>query len=355
MTPRRDFDADLIVVGGGPVGLAAAIEGRMAGLDVLIVEPREGSIDKACGEGLMPGALTALGRLGVDPAGHEIAGIAYLDAARIVEHRFGVTPGRGVRRTVLHAAMLQRARDAGARVIRARMVDVDTGPEHASVRVASDGDERELKAPWLIAADGLHSPVRRHLGLERPAQRAALRRFGIRRHYAVTPWTDLVEVHWSGEIEAYVTPVDDETVGVALLGPRHVDLDAALAGLPRLADRLGAAPAVTSPRGAGPLLQRTRARTSGRVLLAGDASGYVDALTGEGLRVGFAQARSAVTAIAAGDAARYERDWRRETRDFRILTSGLVTAARSPLRGRIVPTAVAAPRLFGAIVDRLAR
>jgi flavin-dependent dehydrogenase len=91
------------------------------------------------------------------------------------------------------------------------------------------------------------------------------------------------------------------------------------------------------------------------VLLVGDASGYVDALTGEGLRVGFAQARSAVLAVVAGDPARYEREWRAETRDFRMLTTALVAAARSPLRSRIVPAAAGLPRLFGGIVDRLAR
>jgi len=364
MSPALGFDADLIVVGGGPVGLAAAIEGREAGFDVLIIEPRDGPIDKACGEGLMPGALTALHRLGVDPPGHEIAGIAYLDDTRFVEHRFGENAGRGVRRTVLHAALLERALDAGARVERAKVVGVESEPDRVSVRLAAvststeggDGTRGQLlvSAPWVIAADGLHSPVRRLLDLERPAQRDSRRRYGIRRHYALKPWTDLVEVHWSGEVEAYVTPVDDRTVGVALLGPRRTDLDAALAGIPALTDRLAAAPAVTPLRGAGPLLQRTRSRTAGRVLLVGDASGYVDALTGEGLRVGFAQARSAVAAIVAGQPARYERAWRSETRDFRM-TSGLVAAARSPLRHRIVPAAVAAPRLFGAIVDRLAR
>ena len=81
------------------------VTARASGLDVLVVEPREGPIDKACGEGLMPGALAALSALGVDPAGHELAGIAYLDATRTAEHRFGVRAGRGVRRTVLHAAL----------------------------------------------------------------------------------------------------------------------------------------------------------------------------------------------------------------------------------------------------------
>jgi hypothetical protein len=91
------------------------------------------------------------------------------------------------------------------------------------------------------------------------------------------------------------------------------------------------------------------------VLLAGDASGYVDALTGEGLRLGFAQADAAVRSIVAGDTRGYEREWTRLSRDSRVLTSGLVAAATSPLRPLVVPTAVRAPRLYGAIVERLAR
>jgi flavin-dependent dehydrogenase len=89
------------------------------------------------------------------------------------------------------------------------------------------------------------------------------------------------------------------------------------------------------------------------VLLAGDASGYVDALTGEGMRVGFAQARSAIAAVRAGDTEQYERAWRATTRDFRMLTSALVVAARSRFRPRIVPTAARRPELFGSIVERL--
>src|SRR3546814_17712409 len=108
-------------------------------------------------------------------------------------------------------------------------------------------------------------------------------------------------------------------------------------------------------RGAGPFRQRTRARTAGRVLLVGDASGYVDALTGEGLRVGFAQASAAIGAIVAADPARYEREWRGVTRDFRILTAGLVAWAGSPLRGGTVPAAARAPEPVGAVVERLAR
>ena len=94
---------------------------------------------------------------------------------------------------------------------------------------------------------------------------------------------------------------------------------------------------------------------SGRVLLVGDASGYVDAITGEGLRLGFDQARAAVACVVAERPADYARAWREVTRDFRVLTSGLVRAASSPLRRGIVPTARALPWLYGSVVERFAR
>ncbi|MGH1524707.1 NAD(P)/FAD-dependent oxidoreductase [Leifsonia sp. L25] len=344
--------AGLVVVGGGPIGLACAIEARLAGMEVVVVEPRDDPIDKACGEGLMPGALAALHRIGVDPPGHRLDGIAYLDGSRRVEHRFAERPGRGVRRTVLHRELARRAAELGTPVLRGRVSGLSQRSDGVELSLA--GGET-IDTPWVIAADGLHSPVRRLLGLDGRAQHAVRRRYGLRRHYGVAPWTDLVEVHWSPLVEAYVTPVDDHTVGVAVLGPRPLDQAAAIATIPELADRLKGAEPVTDARGAGPLLQRSRSRASGRVLLAGDASGYVDALTGEGMRVGFAQARAAVAAVRAGNTEQYERAWRATTRDFRMLTTGLVVAARSPFRPRIVPTATARPQLFGAIVERLSR
>jgi flavin-dependent dehydrogenase len=91
------------------------------------------------------------------------------------------------------------------------------------------------------------------------------------------------------------------------------------------------------------------------VLLAGDASGYVDALTAEGIRIGLDQARSAIEAISAGEPTRYEVAWEEVTRDFRQLTGTLVRLAMSPLRGAIVPVSAALPRVYGAAVERIAR
>lgn len=346
MTP----DADVLVVGGGPVGLAAAVEARLAGLTALVVEPRRPPVDKACGEGLMPQAVGALDRLGVRPPGHPLAGIAYVRDALRAEHRFAGDPGRGVRRTVLHGELDRRATELAVARHPAKVVDVDQDRAGVTARCT---DGREVRGRWLLGCDGLHSAVRRLTGLEAPPPRRRVRRFGVRRHYRVAPWTDLVEVHWGRRTEAYVTPVGPDLVGVALLGPSPIDVDDELAAMPRLAEHLEGAPVEAADRGAGPLRQRTRARACDRVLLVGDASGYVDALTGEGLRLGFAQARAAITHLDDPDG--YERAWSAATRDYRLLTSALVAAATSPLRGALVPAAVRLPPVFAAAVERLAR
>jgi flavin-dependent dehydrogenase len=337
---------DVLVVGAGPVGLSAAIEARMRGLTVTVLEQRDGTIDKACGEGLMPGALPLLERLGIDPPGMVLRGIRYRDAARAVEHRFRGTPGRGVRRAVLHRMLAERAAELGVERVRCRV----TSLEQRGDTVIADGFEGR----WLLGCDGLHSTVARRAGLAAPP-RVAARRFGIRRHYEIEPWSDLVEVVYTTDAEFYVTPVGEREVGVAMLGPAGARFDDALAAVPELGSRLAAAAITSSLRGAGPFSTRTRARTSGRIMLVGDAAGYVDAITGEGLRLGFASARAAVDALSVADPAEYERRWRQETRAFRMLTTGVVTWATSPARGLLVPTATGVPWLFGAVVNRLAR
>ena len=344
-------EVDVLVVGGGPVGLATAIEARLLGLTVTIVEPRHGSggggaIDKACGEGLMPGALPALARLGVDPPGFALRGVSYRAAGYRVDHRFAMGEGRGVRRTALHDALAERARSLGVVVVGGKVDAL----EQDSQSVTAGG----IRARYLVAADGLHSTVRRLTGLERPVA-ARGKRYGVRRHFHVEPKTDLIEVYWTPTVEAYVTPVGDGVVGIAMLGRQGLDFEAALAGIPALASLIKGAEPASALRGAGPFRQSTTRRSLGRVLLVGDASGYVDAITGEGIRVGLAQAEAAIASVSRDDPHSYERAWMRRTRDFRVLTAGLVAAANSPLRSAIVPAAVALPRLFGGVVERLAR
>jgi len=337
---------DVLVVGGGPVGLAAAIEARLAGLSVVVVEPREGPIDKACGEGLMPGALPLLDRLGVSPRGFPLRGVTYTDGRRSVSHSFEGGYGLGVRRTTLHSALHDRAVSLGV-AIEARRVE---SVEQTSSSVTAAG----ITASWMLAADGLHSTVAQAVGLHRPTPRAR-RRYGLRRHFRVEPWSDNIEVHFTRLGEVYVTPTADGMVGLAVLARRHTDFEAAVAASPSLAARVVGAEPASELRGAGPFRQRTRGRVAGRVLLVGDASGYVDAITGEGLRLGLDQARAAVAAIAAGRPGEYEREWLRVTRDFRVLTGGLALAASSTLHGAIVPLAARLPGVFGRAVESLAR
>lgn len=337
------MSVDVVVVGGGPVGLASAIEARLAGLTVTLIEPRESSIDKACGEGLMPGALPLLERLGIDPPGMPLRGVSYLAPGRRAEYRFASGEGRGVRRVALHDALSERADRLG--------VDRVVGRVHRFAQDSTGVTVNGIRAGWMFAADGLHSTVRVAAGLDRP--RGGARRYGLRQHFFVAPWSELIEVHWAAHAEVYVTPIAEDTVGVAILGPQRTDFAETVRGIPELSTRLeGAAPA-SSLRGAGPFRQRARRPSVGRVLLVGDASGYVDAITGEGLRLGLDQARLAVQHVT--DGLDYDRAWARSTRDFRRLTSGLVWAATGPLRGAIVPAAAALPRVYGAVVERLAR
>lgn len=347
--------SEVLVVGGGPIGLASAIEARLAGLSVTVIEPRIGVIDKACGESLMPGALPMLQRLGVEPMGVPLRGIAFHggtgDDVWNVEHEFQHGMAMGLRRTVLHAMLTHRAEELG--IVRGYGRLQGLNQDDFAVTAFTDLGEA-IRAKWLLGCDGLRSATARLAGLSASMPRR-VERFGVRRHFSVPHWNDLIEVHYGQEAEVTVVPVAPDLVDVTVLGPRGVSYNSAIRGVPALQERLDEATPVTDARGAGPFPQRTSARTAGRVLLVGDASGYVDALTTEGLRTGFAQARSAIEAVLRGRPNDYERDWHRVTRPVNLITSGLVSLAGSGLRSGIVPTAALAPRIFGAVMERLAR
>lgn len=342
---------DVLVVGGGPVGLVAALHARCAGLGVRVLEPRAEPIDKACGEGLMPTALSELHRLGITVTGRPFDGIRYVDEIKGVAVAASFEPklGLGVRRTVLHETLHLACREAGVLFTQERAADLGWRTDRAAVRTASG---ERFTGRWLLAADGLHSWVRRRLGLQRALRGPA--RFGLRRHVRLRPWASTVDVHWADGAEAYVTPVADDLVGICVLTSERAPFGELLDRFPQLRQRLSCAPFATGVRGAGPLLQRTRARRRGPVLMVGDAGGYVDALTGEGLASGFASARLAVACLVNGSLDDYETLWRRATLSSRAMTRGVLAAASSPsIRRQLVPAAQRFPSVYQAAVRAL--
>lgn len=337
---------DLLVAGGGPAGLATAIYATQAGLEAVVIDRRRGPIDKACGEGMMPHTVGHLRTLGVVPHGKAFHGITYLDATRSVRADFRGGSGVGMRRTALHEALTDAAIAAGVRIIEGNVGEISQ--DETSVSCGG------LQARYLAAADGLHSPIRRGLGLGLPSR--GRRRWGIRRHFDIAPWSDTVQVYWSSETrtEAYVTPVADDCVGVAILSSEQGKFGDHLVEFPRLEERLSGA-SHGSDRAAGPLRQRVRDRVAGRVLLVGDAAGYVDALTGEGLGIAFGGAEVLVQSVLADNPGGYDQSWRQMSRRYRFLTAGLLEASGlKPVRSLIVPAAHALPKAFSGIVNLLA-
>src|SRR5215472_751495 len=225
---------DLLIAGGGPAGLAAAIAARRKGLQVTLVEPTRPPIDKACGEGLMPDALDALARLGVqlEPTdGSPFRGIRFLGHGASVDGRFLNGGGMGVRRTRLHSVLREHAEAEGA-VLRwgSRVTAIEK--RHAFIAC------EPIAFRYLLGADGSSSTIRRWAGLERGSYKGS--RLGFRRQYSIAPWSDCVEVHWGPQCQLYITPIGSDRICIALLTRRtDLRLDQALKFFPEVAARLG--------------------------------------------------------------------------------------------------------------------
>jgi menaquinone-9 beta-reductase len=291
---------DVLIAGGGPAGLAAAIALRQKGLDVLVADPVPPPIDKACGEGLMPDAQKDLARLGISISpehGAPFHGISFFSGSHTVSAAFERSSGIGIRRLRLHAQLVERCCQLGLRLAWGSRIDPTRSPWQL------DGEPCCYR--YAVGADGQSSRVRQTNGLT--AGTTLSRRFGSRQHYQVAPWSRMVEVHWSDLGQAYITPVGPQEVCVATVARSpEIKLESVLASLPRLQPRLQGAPTLSTMRGALTTTRRLRRVTSGNLALVGDASGSVDAVTGEGIALSFRQALLLAEALSADNLAAYE-------------------------------------------------
>jgi menaquinone-9 beta-reductase len=337
---------DVAVLGGGPAGLAAALALRQRGCRVGLYDAQRPPIDKACGEGLMPEAVRLLRGLGValdERDGGSFAGISFHDAHTTAFAAFSSERGLAVRRTHLQGRMAARAAEMGIMLHWGANVQTRAGGGFASAGTP-------IRADFFVIADGLCSTLAAASGFRE--RNCSSTRYASRQQFRCAPWSNRVEVHWRRGEQLYITPLGYDQVGAALLtGTRGRRLSDALPDFPAVANRLAGTARTSSMRGA---ITRTRSLQEvirGTIAVVGDASGSVDAVTGEGLLSGLRQANALADAIAASEPKRYAASHAQMARAPRRMARLLLLLDRYPwLERRFVATMARRPETFAALL-----
>lgn len=251
--------------------------------------------------------------------------------------------GIAMRRTRLHEILIERAGETGVALLWGTRV-TGLSPEGVSL------DGHTVRCRWVIGADGQNSRVRRWAGLE--GLRHESYRYGFRRHYRVAPWTDCMEIYWGSRSQMYVTPVSQSEACVALITrDAHLRLEHTLPQFPELNRRLAGAAAATNERGSVTASRGLRGVYRGRTILVGDASGSVDAITGEGMSLGFQQAVALADALASGNLRSYQAEHGRLARRPNLMANLMLSLDRFPvLRRRVLRALESEPAIFANLL-----
>ena len=343
--PRLPEATEVFVVGAGPAGLAAAIAARQRGFEVVLADRAQSPIEKACGEGVMPDGVAALRDLGIavrSDSAFPFQGIRFVEGELVAEACFPGTHGLGIRRPVLHQLLMEHAEAAGVVICWGKAV---TALDADGVQAGG----QSVRCRWIIGADGQHSRVRRLAGMD-PAW-SSIPRIGLRQHFRVRPWTDFVEVHWRRESQVYVTPVGPREICVALIGNAGLQMTDLAVLFPALGWRLAHAQPTSAVRGATTGSSRLRRVTNDRLALVGDASGSVDAITGEGLALAFRQATILAQALSRDDLSLYQAAHLRLGRMPRLIARlMLAIGGREGMRRRALRALASRPRTFSRLL-----
>ena len=366
------MDAEVIVVGGSIAGSATALQLAQRGHEVLLVDRATLPREKVCGEGLMPHGVAALRRLGVEPSalGQPFHGIRYGAGAALAVGRFpSGALGYGLRRARLDTE-LQRRIAAHPRIelrpgVTVRTVEAHPGRVRVGLRRGS------LRARAVVGADGLHSKVRRQLGLHQRAR--GRRRYGLRAHIGLAPGMappDTVDVWVVPGAELYVTPTGPDEVNIAVLAEDRTmkavsgDLEGGWRALAVQAEAvarlLEGSELRSAPAATGPLRQSPRDVVADSALLVGDAAGFVDAITGEGMSLTLLDSALAAEVLshglrrgrlAARDLAAYRRQRALQRAQLTALTELILGGIRfRPLAHHVVRNLARHPDVFGQIL-----
>jgi geranylgeranyl reductase family protein len=356
-----------VVVGGGPAGTAAAVFLRQAGHEVVLVDEARFPRDKVCGEGVSPEAWRLLARMGADGAvralrPRPVRGMKLTSpdgTAFVGEYAGARAPGFAVRRWCLDRALLECARGAGVEVregVRARDVLTRDGVVRGVVLEGAEAPE-PVGARLVVAADGRRSVIARKLGLLREHRR--LRKFAVRGYWkGVEGLTDHGEMHVTRGGYCGIAPLGGDEANITFVLDQ-ADMRPAGGSLadfylrtldrwPRLRERLARACLTSPARAIGPLALEARRVSAPGAVLVGDAAGFYDPFTGEGVTLAL---RSAELAAEVAHGA-----LRNGSTDFRLYDRRREEATRDKFRlNRLLQRVVAWPTLADAVARRLAR
>lgn len=338
--------SDVCIAGGGPAGLAAALALRQQGFQVTVVDCAVPPIDKACGEGLMPDSLAALRRLGVVldvSAGYPFKGIRFSDGCSTVTADFPNGCGLGVRRFHLHELLVKHAQADHVNLIwGAKNVRFCDGV------ISIQGEA--LPARFVVGADGLKSSIRVNAGLD--AVKSERRRYGFRRHYRIAPWSHYVELYWGRRGQFYVTPVAPNQICVVFISryPK-LRLDSALEDFPLLRSKLAGAEHGSPEMGSMSISRSLKRVCKDGLALLGDASGSVDAVTGEGMCLAFKQADALAHALRSGNLKQYAARHKEIGAKPRMMSSLMLTMElHSEVQRRALASLAKRPQLFESLL-----